>query len=610
MTARLAAFGIAAAVCLTLYWPGLRIWFWMDDYAWLGLRLSIFDWHSFLDAVFSPKAQGTIRPLSERLYFLGLEWLFGVEALPFRIVAFATQLLNLWLILRLVEKLTGSRTAGAITAVVWIVNGALVRAMTWSSAYNQILWPCFLLAACHMRWKWLTKEDRRARRWEWVFFLGGFGALELMVIYPALAAGLTLLYRRERWREILPLSTSALAYLVWNRMTVRAAGGSVYQLYWDTGILSTLGVYLRMAGGLWQPGRARPEETWWLAAEVLTCGAVAIAAAVLLFRRERLAAFGLLWFLAAIGPVLPLKNHISPYYTGVPALGIAMIAGIAAVRWPRWMAVPLLVSVCGSAWWTRQEVDYNYHHAYRSRVMFRGVREAAARHPGKTILLTGIENNDYWYGWNDDPFRLLPGVQVYLAPGGADSIARQPEIGDPERFLLPPVAARKALESGRAMVYAHDGSRLRNVTRIWTLMAREQWPGDLDAAIDVAVPAQASQLVSGWHEIEHIFRWSTTRPVLRLAAPGPAKELLIEAFRGDPPQDRGDIRVLVRLNGSESARLVLPAPDENLNATIRLPDGLDRGRSLLIELDIQPPVRKERSGPRELGLVFGRFRLR
>ena len=36
-------------------------------------------------------AQGTVRPLSERLFFLGFWHLFGMEALPYRIFVFATQ---------------------------------------------------------------------------------------------------------------------------------------------------------------------------------------------------------------------------------------------------------------------------------------------------------------------------------------------------------------------------------------------------------------------------------------------------------------------------------------------------------------------------------------
>lgn len=94
MRERLAGFALACAVCLWLYWPGLMTWFAMDDFAWLGLRQAAGD-AGWLAVLFSPKAQGTVRPLSERLYFLALEGIFGIEALPFRIVGFATQMLNL-----------------------------------------------------------------------------------------------------------------------------------------------------------------------------------------------------------------------------------------------------------------------------------------------------------------------------------------------------------------------------------------------------------------------------------------------------------------------------------------------------------------------------------
>ena len=61
----------------------------------------------------------------------------------------AAQLLNVWLVMRLVDRVTGVRAAGMVAALLWLVNSALGLAMSWTSAYNQILWPCFLLAACH-----------------------------------------------------------------------------------------------------------------------------------------------------------------------------------------------------------------------------------------------------------------------------------------------------------------------------------------------------------------------------------------------------------------------------------------------------------------------------
>src|ERR687897_689224 len=72
------------------------------------------------------------------------------------------------------------------------------------------------------------------------------------------------------------------------------------------------------------------------------------------WRRERFALFGLVWFLATLAPILPLKNHISAYYLTVPCLGVAMVLGVAAVRRPIWAMLPVLVYVTGSGYWARQ----------------------------------------------------------------------------------------------------------------------------------------------------------------------------------------------------------------------------------------------------------------
>src|SRR4051794_39641172 len=42
---------------------GLRCWFMQDDFAWLGLLRSVPESMSLQHALFSPAAQGTIRPL-------------------------------------------------------------------------------------------------------------------------------------------------------------------------------------------------------------------------------------------------------------------------------------------------------------------------------------------------------------------------------------------------------------------------------------------------------------------------------------------------------------------------------------------------------------------
>ena len=610
MKQRMAGFALAAGLCLALYWPGLVTWFSMDDFAWLGLRLSIYTWEDFVSAIFSPKAQGTIRPLSERLYFLVLERLFGMEALPFRLVAFATQLLNIWLVIRLVERMTGSRAAGAAAALLWIVNSALALALSWSSAFNQILWPCFLLAGCNARWLWLTTGSRRARYAEWVFFLLGFGALELQVVYPAIAGALTMLYRRERWKDLIPLFAVAAAYAVFNRWIAVPQTSPVYTLFWDGGVFTTLATYMRMATGIWRPDFTRPGVQWWQAAEWLAGIGFGGALVYLVWRREKIAAFGIVWFLATLAPILPLKNHISDYYLTVPVLGLAMAAGAVVVRRPLWAVLPAAAFVAASGYTARQIVDYNYERAEQGRVLFAGVQQAARLHPGKLILLTSVSSEQYWGAMNDNPFRLVEGLRVHLAPGGDENIEKHPDLGDPVKFVLPGPAALASLNAGQAMVYSPAGGKLLNVTALWLELARQRWGEQLSTWVDLGEATMAGHLDKGWHGLERGFRWSAGRAGLRLGPPASARELSVEAFR--PPEQglRGKVVLTLWLNGAEAGRWEMAGDNSSLSAAAPLPAGLDRTKPVVVELSVTPILQEAGTGGRELGLAFGKIGFR
>src|SRR5262249_52320800 len=182
---RLASWAIPPLFCLAFYWYGLKCWFRQDDFAWLRLAATVHDGHDFWQAMFGPLAQGTIRPWSERAFFMGFEALFGMRALPFRICLFATQFANLTLIQAITRRVTGSAPAGFWAAILWTANTALITVMTWSSAYNQVLCGFFLLLAFYFLLRYIDTGLERFEVAQWLTFLLGFGALEINAVYPA-----------------------------------------------------------------------------------------------------------------------------------------------------------------------------------------------------------------------------------------------------------------------------------------------------------------------------------------------------------------------------------------------------------------------------------------
>lgn len=578
---------LAPLVCLLVYRQSFVVWFARDDFAWLGIGLTIVDFPSLLDALFGAKAQGTIRPLSDRLPFLLSHSLFGLDAKPLRIAIFVVHCANLVLFARLIYQWTSSRTAALTAAVFWTLHSSLAQPLSWASAMNQIFWPTCVLAALSFR-----HAGRRAG--EWVFFLLGFGVLELNVVYPALA----LLRYPDRWRTTVPLFAVSAVYAIVNRWFSVPNTSSVYAMNASPlSILHTLGQYALMSMGSYLPWSITPHSGYWLAATLLALAGLVLVG---ILERDRLMAYGCAWFVICLGPVLLLPNHITDYYLAVPAAGLGIAFGVAAARRPLVMAVPLLLYGTGSYLLSQEILHYNRKQAESARVLVRGVEQAAERHPGKTILLAGINSDQFWNIVLDDPFRLIPGVKVYLVPDSEKNIAAHPELGDPLRHILPRPEARGALASGQAIVYAAGGKPLRNVTGYYRELAAVEWARDLAPVVELSRPFLASQLGRGWEAIEQGFRWM--HPQAEITLGGSGRTLFVDCYRPDAEPRPGPVTLTIRHQGQLLGALTLPR--EHCQGELTLPESLSHVGDLQLELAASPSFRLPPDN-RELGLAFG-----
>ena len=117
-----------AILSLLLYYRGLWCWFHGDDFSLLFL-VSLPD-HEFWPALWQPRAQGTLRPLSERLFFYYFYHWFGLDAFPYRLLVFATHVVNLMLLAAVTHRVTGRRWAGFVAASLWGLHHGLARSLT------------------------------------------------------------------------------------------------------------------------------------------------------------------------------------------------------------------------------------------------------------------------------------------------------------------------------------------------------------------------------------------------------------------------------------------------------------------------------------------------
>ena len=311
---------IPAFFSLLLYYRGLWSWFHKDDFSLL-LLVALPD-QEFWPAIWEPRHWGQFRPLSERLFFYYFYQWFGLDAFPYRVLAFATHVVNLWLLAAITHRVTKQRWAGFVAASLWGLHHGLATSLTWTSAYNQILCAFFFLLGF---WLFLcfVATGRSVYYWgQWMTFVLGFGAHEMMVVYPAvLLAYVALIYRRY-WLHVsvMLLGSAGLGWLQWG--AVQEAGRGVYQPHFDAaGFVGSLLHYWRSSVAAHEP-----------VVFALLVGIPLLAVAVHQARRKNfLGLFFLAWFLLSLTPYLPAREHRSDYYLVIPTLGLAMLGGWAAV---------------------------------------------------------------------------------------------------------------------------------------------------------------------------------------------------------------------------------------------------------------------------------------
>ena len=479
MTTRLrsaAAYLAAPLACLAVWWRIPFFFFRDDDFTWLTLpKLTLGE------ALFSPFAQGTVRLISERLYFLTLTSLFGFRAWPFRVATLLTWFAALALIQWIGTRLTGSRAAGLLAALLWTIALPLATPLGWAAAYNQVFIAFIVLAAFAARLKgW--------RRTEAALYLAGFGVLEIIVMYP----GLVLLHHlctrsitftpptqnresnRADLRDALWMLIPAALFTALHLFVIPKTESPIYQRIIDGRLPATLWTYIQWTVGPSQMQFRNPARvgqglavTWAVAA------ALAAFAVARLARRDLRPAFFIGWFLLWIAPVLPLPNHIYDYYVTLPGIGLAWLAGWALVSAWRsgWVArVPAIALAAAYAAGSIVVIDsvtkWYLDLTSRDRIVFRAMESAIEAHPGQTILLTGINEDIFLHTVAGGADRTLSIPQVWLAPG-QDAVLDSGRLPNLQRFRVAPETLSKALGQHTVRVIEVDGTTARDITEAY-----------------------------------------------------------------------------------------------------------------------------------------------
>ena len=511
--------------CTILYKYTLRAWFQADDFAWLGLRLHVHSAQQFWYAMFAPLAGGSIRPLSERAFFMGFSWLFGIHALPYRIAVYVTQLAVVALLAVVAKRLCGSLLAGFVAPVLWVANSALAMPLTWTCAYNEILCSGVFLLAFYALIRYAETNERRFNVLQWVTFLLGFGILEINVVYPFIAILYVACFARKLIRQtLLLLIPSAIFTIVFFAVRIKPKNEAFYALSAGLSTLRTLASYWGVALG---PSAAAEYFSW--VRPIALAATLALTLAVLGFagwralRDDRIPIFCLGWFLIALAPFLPIHSHITDYYVMVPAIGLALFGSWAAVISFRSGAIARAVTFGLIAVYlafqiptARRASQELWARSVPLKWLVLGVQAVHQRDPGKIILLDGVNEPVFWLGVYNHPFQLVGATDVYLTPESARKMTPYPELGNIADYTLAEGEERVALAQNRALVFAVEDGRLRDITSVFKATAVE---GAIPRRVEVGHPLEESLLGPSWYGSEGDYRWMPKEASVRLGTP-------------------------------------------------------------------------------------------
>jgi len=251
-------------------------------------------------------------------------------------------------------------------------------------------------------------------------------------------------------------------------------------------------------------------------------------------RRQYAFLLGLAWFAVPLTPYLPLPDHKMDYYLVVPAIGIAMLGACALARWRIPAALCLLFYLGVSLPAALRMTKWQHARGERVEDLVLGVAEARRSEPLSIILLDAIDNDLFWSGIADLPFRALEIPRVYLAPGGTSRIQAAPELLS--KYTLPAALARNAV------VYRLDGERLHRVSNPALPAEDEPW------LVNLADGVFSDYFGEGWREVAGGYRTMNGSATVRIGGPRTASEqLYIGVF------ETRDFKLRVRANGVELA---------------------------------------------------------
>jgi protein O-mannosyl-transferase len=174
-----------------------------DDKMYLNLNPYIKDCSLHgIKVIFSSFYFANYHPLTTLIYMFEYAW-FGLNPLPYHMLNLVLHLINVWLVFKLAERLSGKRNTALVVSLLFALHPMHVESVAWVSETKDVLYACFYLLSLilYMRYIESAKHKQYYYAGAFILFILSLLSKSAAVTLPVLLIAVDLYKGRKRDRR-------------------------------------------------------------------------------------------------------------------------------------------------------------------------------------------------------------------------------------------------------------------------------------------------------------------------------------------------------------------------------------------------------------------------
>ena len=441
---------ITIFLSLILYKDTFNAYFFQDD--WFNLKISTVHKLSDFFMFFIPRQDVTFyKPLGMQIPFYLLKTLFGLNPLPFHILAFITHVFNIILVYLISLKISQKKNISLFISFLYGTSAIFYTQLFWPSAYSFLIGPTTFFLSFLFFLQFIDRKKKIFYYLSLIIFSLGIFTNEMVNVFPLVISFYLLMSGlRKFWKYVIPFFFLSFT-LIFGRFLLFAPPleGS-YQLVFGKHILTNLEAYILWSLNLPEELKAQLVSFWKLnplfiqnfpqLTRLIYVSLFISFCAFFLFplfyikktsiiERKKIL-FGLGWFILGLLPVIFFSKHSFSYFLAIPAAGFYFTVGtliLIIISKAKKIFSIILVAIIILNWlitsFTTIDFNKNVHFApRRSKISQELVDRAKKNYPNqkqKSIIYVPDSSENKLSLNYQDAFQVILGGSIEIVYGSS-----------------------------------------------------------------------------------------------------------------------------------------------------------------------------------------------